>query len=141
MWHGTGTFTDTNGNVYIGGWKEGKRDGNGKWCTDRYVYEGEFKDGKRCGHRKETWPDGKVYVREVYGGQWKGGKKHGTGTTACKDGSMYAGEWKDNKKHGSGTFTDANGDKFKRTYIDDQLVSDKKVATLVNGLSSCGDTE
>ena len=156
--HGTGKFTDMNWNVYEGDWKEDKWDGKGKLVgSDEVVYEGEFKDGKFDGKGRQTWPN--EYTRsgdEVYEGQWKENekhgtgtftwfngdmyegdwkkdKRHGTGTMAYADGSTYAGEWAEDEKHGSGTFTDANGEKYKRVYNNGERVSNKRVATLING--------
>ena len=42
-----GTYTDANGNKYVGKWKDGKRNGQGTFASnngDQYV--GEYEDGK-----------------------------------------------------------------------------------------------
>ena len=150
--HGTGKFTSKYGDVYDGDWKVGKWDGKGKWVgTSGYVYEGEFKYGHIDGYGKVLCPSGSVYEGEfkndvrdgtgkysyhngdVFEGQWKDNLFHGTGTKTYADGSTYTGEWKDGKKHGSGTFTDANGEKYKQLFNNGERVSNKRVATLING--------
>ena len=45
--HGQGTRTYTNGNKYVGEWKDGRWDGQGTWIeSDGIKYVGEFKDGR-----------------------------------------------------------------------------------------------
>jgi hypothetical protein len=60
-----GSWTASNGNKYVGAWKDGKPNGyaiatypNG----DKYV--GEFKDGKLNGQGTYTWANGDNYVGE-----------------------------------------------------------------------------
>ena len=69
---GKGTFTSVNGNTYVGQWKGGKMNGNGKYTKDGSVYEGEFKDGKFVGEVSDD-SDGPDEV-EVF--KDKGGKYH-----------------------------------------------------------------
>lgn len=63
-------ITYSNGDVYEGEWKEGKRHGQGKitWPTG-VVYEGNWKEGKRTGKGKYTWTSGAVYE-----GDWEDAK-------------------------------------------------------------------
>jgi len=83
-----GTYTYTNGDKYVGEFKDGKKHGQGtyyyladnQWKGDKYV--GEFKDDKI--HGQGTY----YYLAD---NQWKGDK--------------YVGEYKDDKKHGQGTYT------------------------------------
>ena len=70
-----GTMAYTNGDMYIGKWKDGKRHG---WGSMMYG--------------KGTFTDALV---PVYTGEWKDGERHGQGTMAYADGSTYSGEWKD----------------------------------------------
>ena len=84
-----GTYTYTNGDKYVG----------------------EFKNGKRHGQGTLTYPDGDKYV-----GEYKDNKRHGQGTYTYGPnsewaGDKYVGEWKDNIPHGQGTLTLANGGK------------------------------
>ena len=69
-----GTYTNANGDKYVG----------------------EFKDGKMHGQGTHTWTDGDKYV-----GGWKDNKKHGRGTFTYADGRKYVGELKDNEMVGN----------------------------------------
>jgi S1-C subfamily serine protease len=67
-----GTRTDSNGDKYVGGWKDNKRHGQG------------------------TYTDADGGLRYV--GEYKDNKKHGQGTyTIFADGFKYVGEYKDGK--------------------------------------------
>ena len=57
-----------------GEFKDGKKDGKGKYIENRNVYDGEWVSGKRHGHGKYTWADGRVYV-----GEFKDDKQYGKG--------------------------------------------------------------
>ncbi len=64
------TYTDSDGNTYIGDWKYGMANGQGT----------------------VTRPDGTTYT-----GEWKDHKRHGQGTMKYADGTKRTGEWKDGK--------------------------------------------
>jgi len=71
-WHNCfGTFTSSNGNKYVGEWKNGKTHGNGTYITpsgNKYV--GGFKDGKFHGKGTVIRLDGtklKLYNGEPIG--------------------------------------------------------------------------
>ena len=85
-WHNCfGTFTSTNGNKYVG----------------------EYKDDKRHGQGTATFANGNKYV-----GEWRDGNFNGQGTLTLADGDKYVGEFRDNKYHGQGTLTFADGTKY-----------------------------
>ena len=127
--HGQGSQTWTGGQHYEGESKNGKRNGTGKFIYHTgEVYEGQWKDNAKHGTGTLAYTDGSVYE-----GQWKESSNHGTGTMTYADGRIYAGEWKEGKAHGSGTYTDANGEKYKLVFNNDKRVSNKRVATLING--------
>jgi hypothetical protein len=111
---GQGTITWASGNKYVGEFKDGKRTGQGtKTWTNGDKYVGEYKDGKRTGQGTFTWSDGNKYV-----GEWKDGKRTGQGTFTWSDGNKYAGEYKDGKKNGQGTLTySPNGEWAGQKYI------------------------
>ena len=51
------------GNEYVGGWKDGRYDGQGTftWSNgDKYV--GEWKDGEQNGQGTISWPNGQKYL-------------------------------------------------------------------------------
>src|SRR6266404_7190740 len=56
------------------------------------VYVGEFKDGKKNGQGTVTYDDGSKYV-----GEFKDGKRNGWGTYTYTDGSKLVGEFKTEK--------------------------------------------
>ena len=87
-----GSWTASNGNNYVGEWKNGTFNGQGTF----------------------TWAGGEKYV-----GEWKDGTFNGQGTYTYVSGDKYVGEFKDNKYNGQGTFTNANGSKYVGEYKDD----------------------
>ena len=100
-------------------------------ATDGAVYVGEFRSGKYNGRGSATWPNGDRYVGEflndqfhgqgvytgeksfVYVGEFREGKFNGIGTYTSSSGMKYVGEWRDDEKHGQGTYTWPSG----RVYI------------------------
>ena len=83
--NGKGTYTWTDGDEYIGEWKDGVPHGQGT----------------------HTWPSGNKYI-----GQWKDGKKHGQGTFTWTSGNKYVGAFRDDKLEPQGTFTWASGGEY-----------------------------
>jgi hypothetical protein len=124
----------SNGDTYVGEWKDGKRHGQGTYtwaCGNKYV--GRWVYNKQHGQGIYTWFDGEKYVGAfkddlyhgegthtsasgvVFKGKWKDGKRHEqvpkrkAATRQKKihiyaNGDKYEGEWKDGKRHGQGTF-------------------------------------
>ena len=106
-----GTYTWANGDIYVGEFKDDKRNGQGTYFHladnqfkgDKYV--GEFKDGKYNGQGTYTLANGDKYVCE-----FKDGKLCGQGTYTFANGVKYVGEFKDgNIYNGQGTEFAANG--------------------------------
>ena len=101
-----GKVTLSDGTVYEGEYRNGKRHGQGKMTfPSGNTYEGEWKDGKYYGQGIFTFKGEGKYV-----GEWKDSKRHGQGTFTFKDGGKYIGEWRNSKRHGKGRFIYANGD-------------------------------
>jgi S1-C subfamily serine protease len=69
-WHNCfGTFNYANGKIYVGEFKDGRRNGQGTYYYDEGAYYvGEFKNGKFNGQGTTYFTDGKVEV-----GIWKDG--------------------------------------------------------------------
>jgi len=89
----SGTFTWATGEVFYGGFKNGKREGEGKLIlSDGVEYIGEFKDGDL----------------------------HGTGKLSAANFS-YEGDWRRNVKEGKGTMYLPEGDTVKGNFENDQL--------------------
>jgi hypothetical protein len=109
---GSGVLSWYRDGVYIGKnegvWTNGKLNGKGTLTSsngDKYV--GEYKDGKKDGKGTETYSNGNKYV-----GEYRNGTMHGQGTFTFSTGSKYEGEFKYSKRDGFGTFIFPNGDKF-----------------------------
>ena len=122
-WHNCfGSFYYENLDVYVGEFKDGKRNGQGTytWANDPYKgdkYVGEYKDDKRNGQGTETYPSGQKYV-----GEFKDGKKNGQGTHTWPNGQKYVGEYKDNKYHGRGIYYLPDGRKLDGYFKDDRYI-------------------
>ena len=99
-----GTVPDTNGDKYVGEFKDGEASGHGTY-TYAYggKYVGEWKNDAINGQGTYTDANGE------YVGEWKNAKRDGQGTNTWVDGTKYVGEWKDDAINGQGTYTHANG--------------------------------
>lgn len=98
------------GSVYLGGFKDGKLHGFGKYNyhPSGDLYEGEWIADMKHGQGAYTYDCG-----DKYQGEWRTGKKHGKGTYSFTSGDEYIGSWKDDKIHGHGVFTIArNGNRY-----------------------------
>jgi hypothetical protein len=110
---GKGKMTYANGDVYVGEFKDGKRQGIGKIIyANGDVYEGGWLDGKQHGKGKETGADGWVYE-----GDWVNGMFQGKGKFTWADGRVYEGGWWESKTHGKGKFTYANGTVYEGNWM------------------------
>ena len=103
--NGQGTYTWSDGEQYIGEWKDNKKNGLGTYTfADGDKYVGEWKDDKKNGQGTYTYANGRKYV-----GEWKDDKKDGQGTYTSSDGDQYVGEFEDNLLNGKGILTFADG--------------------------------
>ena len=121
---GFGIFFDSNGNKYVGEWKDDKFNGKGRLFsihgdyfegefhdgvikghgmfiskTEGYKYLGEFDNNKFHGHGKLIY-DNKI----TYEGAFVEGYKEGKGRLTFVDGEYYDGHFKRNKYEGKGKF-------------------------------------
>ena len=80
-----GTTKFSNGDRYIGEWKNNKMHGKGTYI---------FKSGSK------------------YIGQWKNDNHHGNGEYISANGSIAKGTWKNHQLHGKGTINFSNGDDY-----------------------------
>ena len=123
--HGKGTTIFANGNKYAGEWKDGKYNGQGTYTfADGEKYVGEYKNNKSHGQGTYTYSNGDKYV-----GEYKEGKYYGQGTytfgNGAYNGDKYVGEFKDDKYYGQGTYTSANGKIKEGIWENDKLVREK----------------
>ena len=101
---GYGVSLLPSGDVYAGGFEEGKRSMAGVLKTAAgAVYSGEWLAGKKHGQGKMTYADGGTYM-----GSWKYGKRHGVGTFTYASGDSYTGAWHAGQKHGAGKYVAAS---------------------------------
>ncbi|KAK2956005.1 putative serine/threonine protein kinase [Blattamonas nauphoetae] len=155
--HGKGTLTYENGDVYIGQFYKGSRDGHGtyrykdgrtyegEWSrnvfhgngkltlTSGKIFEGTFDKGRMVGDVHVSFPNGDDYLGEVLGLKF-----HGRGVfKRLNDNAMYDGEWRAQKHHGKGTVTyyDASGEIIEQYVGDwvDGLKCGKGVMTCSDG--------
>jgi len=92
-----GTFTYTNGDVYVGQWKEGKKSGKGS-----YTYA---KDGTKLI------------------GEWEAGKIT-SGKWVFPNGSFYSGKFRYNKPFGKGVWVFPNGNQLTGAYQQKEQVNE-----------------
>lgn len=92
-----GTFTYSNGDVYVGQWKEGKKSGKGS-----YMYA---KDGTKLI------------------GEWEAGKIT-SGKWVFPNGSFYSGKFRYNKPFGKGVWVFPNGNQLTGAYDQKEQVNE-----------------
>lgn len=106
--HGHGTFTDVDGDRYVGGFSRGAFHGAGKLNQpDGDYYYGNFSEGERVGDGKArvTYASGDVYEGEVASGMRAG---YGTYTWhGSRD--KYSGGWQADRMHGKGKLKKGTG--------------------------------
>ena len=102
--------------MYVGGFRDGKLHGYGKYHyhPSNDEYEGEWVADMKHGHGMYRYEGG-----DKYEGEWRCGKKHGKGSYNFATGDEYIGSWKDDKIHGHGQFSIArNGNKYEGAWED-----------------------
>ncbi len=154
--NGKGKYIFSNGNVYEGGWLNGKRHGKGIYIHHRgEIFVGVWDHGRRHGRIKHIGFDGTEEERlyqhgkrirpgcnsenctngtgefiysngNSYIGSWINGQKHGKGTYFYFQGDRYEGNWLKDKKHGKGVYYRADGDVDFCLYNEDTLLATNK---------------
>lgn len=110
-YYGYGKYIDVSEDAtYIGYWKNGKADGNGKLTfgqnseyPNRY-YEGEWQNGQRHGYGVKFWGEAGDYTNNRYEGKWKDDEMDGIGRYDWPDKGTYIGPWKNGEQHGEGIY-------------------------------------
>ena len=87
--HGFGNLSFSDGEKYVGEWKNGHKHGQGT----QYISPDSILL-RCCSLAPEHWDLAVV----KYEGGWKMGEKHGQGTSTWKNGDKYVGEYKNNHK-------------------------------------------
>jgi hypothetical protein len=115
--HGKGIYRAANGNVYEGDWKDDKENGKGIYrFTSGNVFQGEWKDGKMKGKGVARYADG-----DVYEGEWEKDKRNGMGIYRSGNGDVYKGEWKESKMHGKGLLRCADGNSYEGDFKENKI--------------------
>ena len=104
--HGKGSCTYSDGSLYEGEWRSGRRNGKGIYrdAVTKDVYDGKWVADKRCGRGLCTYPAGHRYE-----GQWADDLRHGEGSFFKSNGETYSGAWAAGERHGHGVHTDSRG--------------------------------
>ena len=119
-----GTYSWSNGDKYIGEWKNDQMHGQGNiFFGSGNKYIGEWKHNKRDGHGTAVWANGDKYV-----GEWKNDFKHGFGTAIWSNGNKYAGEWQNDQQHGQGNFIWTDSRVWNGKWEDGSFIDGKKYA-------------
>lgn len=139
---GKGYYIDTSGRMYIGEFREGKANGQGKITIEKdpgYIYIGSFKNNLFDGYGEETLPNGNIYKGQFregykessgilqfsegscYEGEFQKSAISGKGVFKWKDGRVYEGDFLDNKLHGKGKTTWVDGSYYDGEYKNDQF--------------------
>ena len=61
---------------YTGNFKQGKKEGKGKYEAGKIIYEGEFLNDMKHSLGKESYPDGSFYVGSFFMGFKNGDVNH-----------------------------------------------------------------
>ena len=141
--NGFGEYKYPTGAIYKGQWKDGQRSGKGETTSlNGEQYTGNYEDDSRSGYGIYVFPSG-----ETYSGEWKNSSRHGFGELLYQNGitkyvgyflngkitgqgiktyangNKYDGEWVNSKYNGKGELTLKDGDKYKGTWKNDELLN------------------
>ncbi len=134
-YHGSGRLSyDDEATVYKGYWVSGKKQGRGiLWDKDNNVFIGQWRNDRRNGQGVQAmavpdWKEDKhsefwlMENTENYTGNFQNDVFFGQGTYRWTDGTKYVGAWVANKKHGAGYFDYGLGKISNHRYEYDQRV-------------------
>jgi hypothetical protein len=115
--HGYGVCLYPNGDVYIGQYDNGRKQGKGAYIykvkknSIKAFYCGEWNNNMKEGKGYMLYPNGNRYM-----GYWKNNLMHGKAKVTYINGDSYIGEFKNGVKSGAGEYTFA---KDRSKYIGD----------------------
>ncbi|RMQ51271.1 MORN motif-containing protein [Pseudomonas cichorii] len=115
LFHGQGKLTTGSGS-YVGGFKLGRRDGEGTWQEKGLLYRGHFKAGQYDGPGRMELEDGSQFQ-----GQFAQGKPNGEGVRTDASGNQFSGQFVNAQLQGSGSFASADGDHYIGSFRNNQL--------------------
>jgi hypothetical protein len=106
--NGYGTFLYTNGNRYVGDFRQGDPHGRGiLYFANGNKYLGNWQKSYREGDGKFIFNEGHEYT-----GQFRQNQFHGKGIMAYNNGDTYDGDWKNNRPNGLGKYIFHSGDRY-----------------------------
>ena len=111
----TGKHTYSNGDEYVGDFKNDNFHGRVVFAKSGETYSGSWLDGKRTGYGTISFNNG-----DKYEGMFLDGEFHGNGSLLYANGNQYKGQWQQDKKSGVGTFIYSNGDKYEGGWGNDK---------------------
>lgn len=113
--NGQGTCFFSNGDKYVGEFRDDKLHGNGAlYLSSGDKYVGQFYNGSLNGKGTYSFNTGAIYV-----GGFEENKIHGQGSITYSNGDNYVGEFSLGSRYGYGTITYANGDVYKGEFKND----------------------
>lgn len=148
---GSGKLTWSNGDVFEGTLKNGKRHGKGSFVwSNGQRYKGDWVEDVPSGQAVVDFANGNHYEGlvensipkgagmmhfasgDTYRGTFAAGEPHGKGVYIWKNGQKYDGDWKNGKPNGLGRLQYADGDVYEGT-VSDGSPSQSGTFTWVNG--------
>lgn len=107
-----GTYSHSNGVVYMGQFFKLKKSGQGtQTFPDGIEYKGKFKNNVYYGKGTMTFANG-----DFYKGSYKDGLRNHIGTYTFAKGDIVTGDWSDDMLHGNGQYDLHTGQKFKSAF-------------------------
>jgi hypothetical protein len=131
--HGVGTYTYADGNKYVGDFKDNKLDGQGVfyYLADNQFkgdrYVGSFREGMRSGQGTYYYLANNAFKGDKYSGEFKDDTPNGLGTTTKADGGKYTGEFKEWLWHGKGIYISKDGYFKEGIWDKNNFIRDTKV--------------
>ena len=115
VFDGKGRLISINGDYYEGEFLDGNIEGEGKFYNnkEKYTYIGKFKNNKFDGEGEIKYENNGNFDVNYYKGFFKNGLREGEGKIEYNNGKFYQGEFKNNCFDGEGTFDFQNGNVYK----------------------------
>ena len=104
--HGDGSYTDREGNTYVGELKNSQMHGKGSLTSalGSHLENGTWTDSTFTGEGTIVYETGDRYIGDIVNDEY-----HGQGTFIWSDGTKYVGDWENGMKHGDGVITYPDG--------------------------------
>lgn len=126
---GLGMMVFSDGSIYIGEWKAGKKNttGKGLWTRkDGTQYEGSWVNDLKHGMGTMRYPDQSYYV-----GEFAKGYEHGQGKKVYANGARFEGRFRFGKRDGPGVFTSSDGVVEKRLFKENDAYHEPAIPPII----------